>query len=50
MHIEEFFLDFYIAADQVMPFLQEQMPRSSDAAEFFEHAPGAPHEITNCSK
>ena len=25
----------YSAADQVMPFLQEQMPRASDAAEFF---------------
>ena len=36
----------YSAADQVMPFLQEQMPRSSDATELFEHAPGAFHDMT----
>ena len=43
-------LQDYSAADQVMPFLQEQTPRSSDAAEFFENAPGASHDMTNCPK
>ena len=37
-------------SDQVRPFLQDYTPRSSDAAEFFEHVPGASHDITNSPK
>ena len=38
----------YSAADQVVSFLQEQTPRSTDAIDFFEHAHGASHDMTNC--
>ena len=52
-YVEQYIVDhfyMYSAADQVMPFLQEQTPLSSDAAEIFEHALRASHDMTNSSK
>ena len=44
------FWQTYSAADRVRPSLQEQTPRSCDAAEFFEHVSQASHDITNSPK